>query len=231
MSKVGITLLILATLGGGYWLSVYDKPVKTEAPKINNIDIFGDSKSQESQAKAPETPTGEVQDQIINNQTDNKKIMKATLHTSKGDITITFNPETPKTVENFISLAKSGFYDGTKFHRVIKGFMSQGGDPLSKDDTKKDSWGTGGPGYKFADEITDTNSNDVGTIAMANAGPNTNGSQFFINATDNNFLDTKHTVFGKVTAGLSVAETINAVPVDGGDKPLEAVVLKSITLE
>jgi peptidylprolyl isomerase len=157
--------------------------------------------------------------------------MKATLHTSKGDITITFNPETPKTVENFISLAKSGFYDGTKFHRVIKGFMSQGGDPLSKDDTKKDSWGTGGPGYKFADEITDTNSNDTGTISMANAGPDTNGSQFFINAADNNFLDTKHTVFGKVTAGLSVAETINAVPVDGGDKPLEAVVLKSITLE
>jgi peptidylprolyl isomerase len=148
-----------------------------------------------------------------------------------GDITLSFNPETPKTVENFRSLAKSGFYDGTKFHRVIKDFMSQGGDPLSKDDSKKGSWGTGGPGYKFNDEITDTNSNDAGTIAMANAGPNTNGSQFFINAVDNNFLDTKHTVFGKVTAGLDVAKAINTVAVDGSDKPLEPVILKSITLK
>jgi len=230
MSKVGITLLILATLGGGYWLSIYDKPVKTESPKVDKIDIFGGSGG-EQQTKAPEAPQGEVQNQIINNQTDNKKIMQAILHTSKGDITIAFNPETPKTVENFISLAKSGFYNETKFHRVIKGFMNQGGDPLSKDDSKKSSWGTGGPGYKFADEITDTNSNDTGTISMANAGPDTNGSQFFINAADNNFLDTKHTVFGKVTGGLNVAEAINAVPVDSGDKPLEAVVLKSITLQ
>jgi len=229
MNKVGITLLILATLGGGYYLSTYDKDTKTESPKIDKINLFSDS-AKEPESKVVE-PVKQEDKKIINNQTDNKKIMQATLHTSKGDITIAFNPETPKTVENFITLAKSGFYDGTKFHRVIKDFMSQGGDPLSKDDSQKGSWGTGGPGYKFNDEITDTNSNDAGTIAMANAGPNTNGSQFFINAVNNNFLDTKHTVFGKVTAGLDVAKAINNVAVDGSDKPLEPVILKSITLK
>lgn len=157
--------------------------------------------------------------------------MNAILHTNKGDITIQFNPETPKTVENFVKLAKEGFYDGTKFHRVIKDFMNQGGDPLSKDDSKKFSWGTGGPGYMFADEITSTNSNDTNTISMANAGPNTNGSQFFINVSPNNFLDPKHTVFGKVIAGSDVVMAINAVPTDSSDKPIESIIIKNITLE
>jgi peptidylprolyl isomerase len=157
--------------------------------------------------------------------------MTAVLHTNKGDITIEFSTNTPKTVENFVTLAKSGFYDNTKFHRVIKGFMSQGGDPLSKDDAKKALWGTGGPGYKFNDELTPENSNDTYTIAMANAGPNTNGSQFFINAAPNHFLDTKHVVFGHVTAGEEVADAINAVPTDGSDKPIEAVIIKSVTVQ
>ncbi|MDQ3076217.1 MAG: peptidylprolyl isomerase [bacterium] len=157
--------------------------------------------------------------------------MTAILHTSKGDVTIEFNSATPKTVENFVKLAKEGFYDGTKFHRVIKGFMSQGGDPLSKDDSKEGSWGTGGPGYKFADEITTTNKNNLNTISMANSGPNTNGSQFFINAANNNFLDTKHTVFGKVVSGIDVALAINNVATNPGDRPVEAVVIKSITLK
>ena len=153
------------------------------------------------------------------------------MHTSKGDITIEFNPETPKTVDNFVKLAKEGFYDNTKFHRVIKGFMSQGGDPLSKDDSKEALWGTGGPGYKFADELTPGNKNNTYTISMANAGPNTNGSQFFINAANNNFLDGKHVVFGHVTAGMDVAEAINNVATDRSDRPLEPVVIKSITLK
>ncbi|MEK7113849.1 MAG: peptidylprolyl isomerase [Patescibacteria group bacterium] len=157
--------------------------------------------------------------------------MIAILHTNKGDITIELNANTPKTTENFVKLAKSGFYDGTKFHRVIKGFMNQGGDPLSKDDSKKDFWGTGGPGYKFEDEITASNKNDVGTISMANAGPNTNGSQFFINVAPNNFLDTKHTVFGKVTSGMNVVTSINTVSVDDNDRPLKPVVLEKITLK
>ena len=109
--------------------------------------------------------------------------------------------------------------------------MNQGGDPLSKDDAQKALWGTGGPGYKFADEITATNRNDIGTIAMANSGPNTNGSQFFINTAANNFLDTKHTVFGKVTAGLDVVTAINSVSTDSTDKPLDPIIIKSITLK
>ncbi len=163
--------------------------------------------------------------------TNKTKMTHATLHTNKGDITIEFSTATPKTVENFTKLAQAGFYDGTKFHRVIEGFMNQGGDPLSKDDSKKMMWGTGGPGYTFADEITATNHNDVGTIAMANAGPNTNGSQFFINVAPNNFLDTKHTVFGKVTAGMDVVTAINNVKTDSSDKPLDPVIIKSITLK
>src|SRR3989344_3025355 len=128
--------------------------------------------------------------------------MNAVLHTTHGDITIEFcGTDAQNTVANFVKLAKQGFYDGTKFHRVIHGFMIQGGDPLTKDDAQMARWGTGDPGYKFDDELYESNHNVVGTIAMANSGPNTNGSQFFINTADNIFLDSKHTVFGHVSAG------------------------------
>lgn len=162
---------------------------------------------------------------------DNQNIMKATLQTNKGNITIEFNPNTPNTVANFVKLAQSGFYDGTKFHRVIAGFMNQGGDPLSKDDSKMAYWGTGGPGYTFADEIKSDNNNAVGTLSMANAGPNTNGSQFFINVADNNFLDPKHTVFGKVTAGMDVVMAINKVKTGVNDRPVDPVVIQKVVLE
>ncbi len=157
--------------------------------------------------------------------------MQATLHTSKGDIVIEFlESDAPNTVANFVKLAQSGFYDGTKFHRVIADFMIQGGDPLTKDDAEMNFWGTGGPGYKFADEIHANNQNAIGTISMANAGPNTNGSQFFINTKDNNFLDPKHTVFGKVTSGMEVVTAIETTPVGPSDRPLEPVVIEKITL-
>jgi len=156
-------------------------------------------------------------------------MQKLIIHTNKGDIHLElFSNKTPKTVENFVKLAKEGFYDGTKFHRVIKGFMIQGGDPLTKNDDLMDRWGTGGPGYTFDDEIGPDNHNDRGTIAMANAGPNTNGSQFFINVADNNFLDTKHTVFGKVTQGMDVVEAIENSETFPDDKPVEPVIVKSI---
>ena len=130
------------------------------------------------------------------------------LKTNLGDIEIElFSEKVPLTVGNFTKLAGEGFYNGTKFHRVISGFMIQGGDPLSKDDASQDMWGTGGPGYNFADEIGADNSNAIGTIAMANAGPNTNGSQFFINVADNSFLNDKHTVFGKVVKFLCVSSS------------------------
>jgi len=159
-------------------------------------------------------------------------IAQATLHTSLGDITIEFYPQqAPNTVANFIKLASSGFYDGTKFHRVIKGFMDQGGDPLTKEDSQMARWGTGGPGYQFNDEITPTNSNVAGSIAMANSGPNTQGSQFFINAVDNHSLDSGYTVFGKVVAGMSVVTAINNTPTDSSDRPLTPVVVTSVTLK
>ena len=137
--------------------------------------------------------------------------MKATLKTNKGDIVIDFySDRTPATVENFIKLAKTGFYDGVKFHRVISNFMIQGGDPLTKDDSKMAYWGTGGPGYKFNDEITPANSNAAGTISMANAGRNTNGSQFFITHIATPWLDGKHSVFGEVM-GEQDQEVVNKI--------------------
>ena len=158
--------------------------------------------------------------------------MTATLHTTMGDITLSFLPEqAPNTVANFLKLAKSGFYDGTRFHRVIKNFMIQGGDPLSKDDTKKAQWGTGGPGYQFNDEISKTNSNVVGSVAMANSGPNTQGSQFFINAVDNHYLDPNYTVFAQVTSGLDVVKAIDAVATDGSDRPLSPVTITSVVVQ
>ena len=156
--------------------------------------------------------------------------MNAILHTNKGDIALEFSDTTPNTTANFIKLAKAGFYDGTKFHRVIKDFMIQGGDPQTKDDLLMSRWGTGGPGYSFDDEILPGNSNDIGTISMANAGPNTNGSQFFINTANNNFLDTKHTVFGRVTDGMEVVEMIQEIPVDASDRPTSPVIIERVTI-
>jgi peptidylprolyl isomerase len=157
--------------------------------------------------------------------------MHATFNTTKGAFTIElFDKDVPETVANFVKLAKTGFYDGVKFHRVIAGFMIQGGDPLTRDDSMKPRWGTGGPGYTFEDELTPENKNIIGTISMANAGPDTNGSQFFVNCNDNNFLDTKHTVFGRVSAGMDVVKAIESVAVDGRDCPTVPVVIESITL-
>jgi len=154
------------------------------------------------------------------------------MKTNMGDITIElFNDSRPKTAGNFSKLAKEGFYDGVKFHRVIEGFMIQGGDPLSKEDSQKDYWGTGGPGYKIEDELSAPNQNMRGTLSMANAGPNTGGSQFFINLVDNGPLDSRHSVFGKVVAGMDVVDAIGAVEVDvlENHKPLKSVVIESVT--
>ena len=221
-----VVVLVILIYANGLFKNTTNAPLNT----TENTELTPEQMSQQIQN---ETNQNEVinNQNINNNQVENTKIMTATLHTTKGDITIEFNANTPNTVENFTKLAKEGFYNGTKFHRVIKGFMSQGGDPLSKDDTKQAYWGTGGPGYKFADEITATNKNDINTISMANAGPNTNGSQFFINAANNNFLDTKHTVFGKVVAGADIALLINSVPTDPSDRPIDPVIIKSITLK
>ena len=147
----------------------------------------------------------------------------ATLHTNHGAIELElFDPDAPRTVDNFRSLAADGFYDGLVFHRVIPGFMIQGGDPLGT--------GTGGPGYTFEDEI---NQHNVvrGALAMANAGPNTNGSQIFIlTAEAAPWLDGKHTVFGRVTAGMDVVDRIEATPTGARDRPLEDVRIERVEL-
>ncbi len=171
-----------------------------------------------------EEPT--TTEKIVTEIKNTKSMTTVTLTTNKGDITLElYADKAPKTVENFTKLAKEGFYNGTRFHRVIKGFMIQGGDPLSKDISMQNSWGTGGPGYQFADEIHSENKNNTGTISMANSGPNTNGSQFFINVGNNNFLDPKHTVFGRVTAGMDVVTAIENTKTAPGDRPLDEVVI------
>ena len=137
------------------------------------------------------------------------------LKTSMGDITIQLNENMPITTENFQKLVEKGFYDGVIFHRVIDGFMIQGGDPTGT--------GMGGPGYTIKDEFTDRNRNDRGTISMANAGPNTGGSQFFINLVNNNFLDSMHPAFGKVIEGMDVVDAIGKVKTDAEDRPLKEV--------
>src|SRR5499427_4229302 len=165
--------------------------------------------------------------------------LTATLTTTQGTVTIRLFPDhAPKTVRNFVELAEGGrewtdprtrartkdkLYDGTIFHRVIAGFMIQGGDPLGT--------GTGGPGYKFADEIhPDLSFDRPYLLAMANAGPGTNGSQFFITTVPTPWLNGKHTIFGEVTSGREVVDAISNVPTGRGDRPVQDVVLESVQI-
>lgn len=155
----------------------------------------------------------------------------AVFTTNKGTFSVALEKEkAPRTTLNFIKLAKEGFYDGQRFHRVIDGFMIQGGDPLSKDESRKSMWGTGGPGYSFEDEFHPELSNVFGSISMANSGPNTNGSQFFINVGDNNFLDNKHAVFGLVVSGIDVVLEISKTKTDERDRPIEDVIIEKIEI-
>lgn len=190
----------------------------------NNSEMQGQNISEQNSQNSVQSDNLE-----INNQ---EKNMKATIKTNKGDIVLElFNEQVPNTAGNFAKLAGEGFYNGTKFHRVIDGFMIQGGDPLTKDDAMQARWGTGGPGYQFADEFANGLSNVTGTISMANAGPNTNGSQFFINVADNTFLDGKHAVFGRVVEGMDIVMEISKVERNSRDVPVEAVVLESVVVE
>jgi len=147
----------------------------------------------------------------------------ATMHTNHGAIELElFDEDAPKTVENFRKLAADGFYDGVSFHRVIRDFMIQGGDPTGT--------GSGGPGYTFEDEFNE-HKVERGALAMANAGPNTNGSQFFIVTTNAApWLDGKHTVFGRVTAGMEAVDSIEGTDTDAADKPVADAVIQRIEL-
>ena len=155
---------------------------------------------------------------------DPSKRYSATLHTSKGDVTFDLlMSDAPKTVNNFVFLAREGFYDGSPFHRLIKGFMIQGGDPT----------GTGGPGYKFPDERV-SRRYERGIVAMANSGPNTNGSQFFIcHGRNAESLPPSYTIFGKVSGGLDVVDAIADVPTTGPERstPSEKITIDSVTID
>ncbi|MGH7179060.1 MAG: peptidylprolyl isomerase [Tepidisphaeraceae bacterium] len=158
---------------------------------------------------------------------DANKQYFATLETSKGKIVLElFAKEAPKTVNSFVFLAREGFYDGTEFHRVIPGFMIQCGDRNGQPK------GTGGPGYKFENENRDTKRTyEPGTVGMANAGPNTNGSQFFIMDHDYALPPDKYTIFGQLKEGQDVVHAIATTPRDSRDKPNDPVVLKNVTIE
>jgi len=151
---------------------------------------------------------------------ESPKLVK--LETNMGNITIALDPAMPITAGNFESLVKKGFYDGVIFHRVIDGFMIQGGDPTGT--------GMSGPGYVIKDEFTNNNRNVRGTISMANAGPNTGGSQFFINLVNNNHLDTKHPVFGKVIEGMDVVDKIGKTKTGAGNRPVQNVTIIRVVI-
>lgn len=175
--------------------------------------------------------TNNLNENNMSQETVEQSVSKAILKTSSGDIEIQFfKDKASATVANFIKLSQSGFYSGVKFHRVIRDFMIQSGDPLSKGvDTSM--YGRGGPGYTFPDEINDQKI-VRGVIAMANAGPNTNGSQFFIvTAAATPWLDGKHTVFGKVISGMEVVNKINNVLTGENDVPKTPIVISSIELK
>ncbi len=155
----------------------------------------------------------------------------ATFHTNYGIMTMKFNTKAVNSVQHFTQLVRSGFYDGTRFHRVVPQFLIQGGDPLSKNTTLKNLWGKGGPGFVVADEIGENEKFVRGAVALTNQGPNTSGSQFFILVADSaQWLDGQHTIIGWITQGMEVADAISKIPISIVGIPQEDVVINKITL-
>lgn len=195
----------------------------TDSYKVGQKETLNSSTTKQDQTNLSATNTT-----IMSNP---QNITSAIIKTNLGDVEFSFATTAPNTTQNFISLASAKFYDGVKFHRVIRDFMIQTGDPLSKDDTKRDYWGTGGPGYKFNDELSGREVYTQGTVAMANSGPNTNGSQFFIvTASPASPLPPSYTVFGHVTKGLDVALKIQDMQTGARDVPVQNIVIKSVEL-
>lgn len=178
---------------------------------LAGVLVFAAGCSQaENGAPSMTTPTTAIQATLVR------------LETTMGNITLELRTDMPVTAGNFQKLAAQGFYNGTIFHRIIGDFMIQGGDPTGT--------GRGGPGYTIRDEFTANNRNVRGTIAMANAGPNTGGSQFFINLVDNPHLNANHPVFGKVIEGMDVVDRIGKVRTDSNDRPLTPVKIVKATV-
>jgi cyclophilin family peptidyl-prolyl cis-trans isomerase len=222
MKHIILSIVVIGIVGfGGYMIFKGDSSQKESTVATSEIPNTNQMATTSSEGMMQATTTEGI--------TDNKKTPHMiTLETNYGAISFElYSKDAPKTVENFVTLSNKGFYNGLIFHRVIKGFMIQGGDPLGN--------GTGGPGYKFADELDPNTASykagyKKGVVAMANAGPNTNGSQFFIMAADYP-LPNNYTIFGKVTAGQDVVDKINAVQTGANDKPLSPVTIKSVKVE
>ncbi len=215
---------------GGYYLFKEDKPADTNLG-IENTNLYSTTTPVFEDGTLPEaTTTSNTNTTNTNNQNINtaKKTHMITLDTNYGKIVIeTYDSDAPNTVKNFVTLAEKGFYNGLTFHRVIKGFMIQGGDPSGN--------GTGGPGYKFNDELNPNtesykNGYKKGVVAMANAGPNTNGSQFFIMHQDYG-LPNLYTIFGHVVEGQDVVDKIANVQTGANDKPVSPVTMTKVTVK
>lgn len=222
-----ISILIIA-LGG---IAFFLRGDSNES--LTRTDAYSTETRETSSQNGTQQQTSSTTPMNTDTPTIPEKITSATITTSKGVIEVSFADNTPVTVQNFAKLAASGFYDGTRFHRVIKDFMIQGGDPLSKDETMKARWGTGGPGYTFQDETSPNDKFVQGVLAMANAGPNTNGSQFFIVTAEAGtpWLAGKHTIFGRVTRGMDVVLAIEGAATDAADRPLEDVIIQKVEVK
>jgi len=215
-------LLVLASIGAGayfYW-NIAGKDATYVPPTPTEEQTKAPAQAMTTPEQKAPTTTAPITSKVEKNM--------ITLQTNHGVITFeTYNNDAPNTVNNFITLAKKGFYDGLTFHRVIGGFMIQGGDPKGD--------GTGGPGYSFADELNASTQSykdgyKKGVVAMANAGPNTNGSQFFIMLADTP-LPHAYTIFGKVTSGQDIVDKIGQVGTDSNDKPLSPVLIQKVTIK
>jgi cyclophilin family peptidyl-prolyl cis-trans isomerase len=219
LKNIILSLVVIAVLvGGGYYL-FSSNTTKPAPDKVTDSFAFGTSTDQSASVIDSTQATT-----TITNKTSNM----ITIETNYGTIVFeTYNSDAPKTVENFVTLANKGFYNGLTFHRVIPGFMIQGGDPNGN--------GSGGPGYQFADELNPNTASykagyKKGVVAMANAGPNTNGSQFFIMTADYP-LPNDYTIFGKVVSGQDVVDKIAGVKTGANDKPVSPVTMKTVTVK
>jgi cyclophilin family peptidyl-prolyl cis-trans isomerase len=213
-------VIVLALCAGGYYF-FRDNTEKNKDVILGTNDTYATN-------TAPVMEDGTLPEaNPINNVKQDKKTHMITIDTNYGKIVIeTYDADAPNTVKNFVTLAEKGFYNGLTFHRVIKGFMIQGGDP--------NGTGTGGPGYQFADELNPNTPSykagyKKGVVAMANAGPNTNGSQFFIMTADYP-LPNLYTIFGKVVSGQEVVDTIANVKTGPNDKPASPVTMKTVSV-
>mgnify|MGYP001583108054 CR=1 FL=1 len=230
----GLLLIVILVLAGIHWYlnsrpDAYFNQYGTEASStpLTSDQNAPTNKTQDANASNTK-PTGKENKTNSNNLTVKNFMHTITIETNKGTIVFeTYDADAPKTVKNFITLAEKGFYNNLIFHRVIKDFMIQGGDPLGT--------GMGGPGYKFEDELNSaTESYKVGyvrgAVAMANSGPNTNGSQFFIMHKDM-ALPHNYSIFGKVVSGMDVIDAIAGTAVDGANKPISDVVMKKVAVK